>query len=76
MTGSDSCTCILSLFPLVVGAVYHAASLSKLFKVKKFIVKEASTYPIQVRLLYNILQIGVSVFTGLLSASLCTLFTY
>ena len=31
-----------------MGAVYQAASLSKQFKVKKFIVKDTTVYPIQV----------------------------
>lgn len=32
-----------------LGAVYQAAHLSKGFKVKKFVVKDANLYPIQVR---------------------------
>ena len=31
-----------------VGAVYQAAELGKGFKVKKFVVKDANVYPIQV----------------------------
>ena len=31
-----------------LGAVYQAASMSKLFRVKKFIVKDANVLPIQV----------------------------
>ena len=31
-----------------LGAVYQAASMSKLFRVKKFIVKDANVFPIQV----------------------------
>lgn len=30
------------------GAVYQAAGLSKLFRVKKFIVKDSNVYPVQV----------------------------
>lgn len=32
-----------------MGAVYQAAALSKAFKVKPFIVRDAAVYPIQVR---------------------------
>ena len=32
-----------------MGAVYQAAAHSKLFRVKKFIVKEGTVFPIQVR---------------------------
>ncbi len=39
---------LLLLIIVVLGSVYQAAALSKLFRVKKFIIKEASTYPIQV----------------------------
>ena len=31
-----------------VGAVYQAAELGKGFKVKKFVVKDANVYPVQV----------------------------
>ena len=31
-----------------LGAVYQGASFTKLFRVKKFIVKDACTYPVQV----------------------------
>ena len=31
-----------------IGAVYQAAELGKGFKVKKFVVKDANVYPIQV----------------------------
>lgn len=34
----------------VMGAVYRAAEVSNGFKVKKFIVKDAVLFPIQVRL--------------------------
>ncbi len=34
---------------IALGAVYQAAAHSKLFKVKKFIVKEGTVYPIQVQ---------------------------
>ena len=33
----------------VLGAVYQAAALSKAFVVKKFLIKEATVYPIEVR---------------------------
>ena len=35
-----------------LGAVYQAAHLGKGFKVKKFAVKEATMFPIQVRLFF------------------------
>ena len=33
---------------IALGAVYQGAGHTKLFRVKKFIVKEGATYPIQV----------------------------
>ena len=40
-------TSYISLMP--TGAVYQAARLSKGFRVKNFVVKDASVYPIEVR---------------------------
>ena len=38
----------LILFPFPAGAVYQAAHLGKGFRVKKFLVKDANIYPIEV----------------------------
>ena len=38
----------LSIVFMSEGAVYQAAELGKGFKVKKFVVKDANVYPIQV----------------------------
>lgn len=42
------------LFPTNAGAVYQAANLGEGFKVKKFLVKEANIYPVQVCMMFDI----------------------
>lgn len=42
------------LSPTNAGAVYQAANLGKGFKVKKFLVKEANIYPVQVCMMFDI----------------------
>ena len=49
MLGGFDCICFS---PCGVGAVYQAAELGKGFKVKKFVVKDANVYPIQVCVIF------------------------
>ena len=40
---------------VALGAVYQAAGHTKLFRVKKFIVKEGTVFPIQVKMTRSVL---------------------
>lgn len=42
-----------------MGAVYQAAALSKAFKVKPFLVRDAAVFPIQVRGIAGVLNVGL-----------------
>ena len=49
-----------------LGAVYQSASLSKQFKVSKFLVKDSTVYPIQVLWHLVVLNIHLSLTAGVI----------